>query len=183
MNAELILSIVLAVSTVLYTVINLLMLLESKATRRQKQTPILIAYIDWAESGHTHSICVKNIGEGCAIDVQFDVIKDYNQFGKQGLLLSKCLSFKNGMATFPPEQVIKYTIDWSSNINFSEKENYIELNIAYSDQRKKRYKNNIFKLPLNQIGGNTITPPESYLGQVAYYLKEIKELVNGVVKK
>jgi len=44
MKVELILSIVLAVSTVCYTIINLMMWFESRATRRQKTTPFVIAF-------------------------------------------------------------------------------------------------------------------------------------------
>ena len=50
MKAELILSTVLAVSTVIYTGINLMMLLESRKTRMQKIAPLMIAFLKGAEN-------------------------------------------------------------------------------------------------------------------------------------
>lgn len=45
MEVELILSTVLAFATVCYTIINLMMWLESRATRKQKITPQVIVYL------------------------------------------------------------------------------------------------------------------------------------------
>ncbi len=49
MKVELILSMVLAIATVCYTIINLMMWIESRATRKQKITPQVIAYLKTTE--------------------------------------------------------------------------------------------------------------------------------------
>lgn len=88
MEVELILSTVLAFATVCYTIINLMMWLESRATRKQKITPQVIAYLKTTEDHLTLCVHIKNIGEGCARNVQVRVLKDYNQFGN--LFLISC---------------------------------------------------------------------------------------------
>ena len=91
MEVELILSTVLAFATVCYTIINLMMWLESRATRKQKVTPQVIVYLKTTEDHLTLCVHIKNIGEGCARNVQVRVLKDYNQFGKeQYLFLISC---------------------------------------------------------------------------------------------
>ncbi len=162
MKIELVLSIVLAVSTVCYTIINLMMWFESKATRRQKITPFIIAYLKISEDHNMLCLHIKNIGEGCAKDVEANLIKDYNQFGKEKYPLSDCKIFKNGANIFPPQYEFKYYIDSPKDIDFFSEDSFIELEIEYSDVYDRRFKQNVFKLPFNQIGGNYSDPPESF---------------------
>lgn len=182
MSVELTLSIVLAVSTVCYTIINLMMWLESKATRRQKVTPFVIAYLQITDDHNMLCVHIKNIGEGCAKDVKAKIIKDYNQFGKDNFPLSNCMIFKNGVNIFPPQYELKYYIDSPKNINYSAKESFIELELEYSDMYDQRFKRNVFKLPFNQIGNNYSDPPESYLGQIPYYLKKLNATIEKLKK-
>lgn len=93
MEVELILSTVLAFATVCYTIINLMMWLESRATRKQKITPQVIVYLKTTEDHLTLCVHIKNIGEGCARNVQVRVLKDYNQFGKEQYPLSNLMFF------------------------------------------------------------------------------------------
>lgn len=100
MDVELILSMVLAIATVFYTIINLMMWFESKATRKQKITPQVIAFLKTTEDHSMLCIHVKNIGEGCARNVQVKIQKDYGQFGKEQYPLSNLMFFKNGANIF-----------------------------------------------------------------------------------
>ena len=88
MRVEIALSTVLAVSTVIYTIINLMLWFESRATRRQKITPLVIAYLKSTENHEVLKLHIKNIGEGRAKNVKIKTLKDYNQLGKVNLLLS-----------------------------------------------------------------------------------------------
>lgn len=81
MEVEIVLSVVLAVSTVLYTLINFFMLIESKNVRKQKISPLLVAYLSSTEDHSIHVLKFKNIGEGLAKNVRVVVLKDYKQFG------------------------------------------------------------------------------------------------------
>lgn len=182
MSVELILSIVLAVSTVCYTIINLMMWFESKATRRQKVTPFVIAYLQITDDHNMLCVHIKNIGEGCAKDVKAKLLKGYNQFGKETFPLSDCMIFKNGVNIFPPQFELKYYIDKPQDIDYSSDDSFIELELAYSDMHNQKFNQNIFKLPFNQIGGNYSDPPESYLGQIPYYLKKLNANIEKLKK-
>lgn len=173
MKVEIILSIVLAVSTVFYTIINYMLWLESRATRKQKITPLIIAYLKSTENHEILALHIKNIGEGQAENVKIETIKDFNQLGKDNLLLSDIGIIKNGFNNFPPQYELSYYIHHLTKIKPEDDNNSIELNISYERSDKKKYKN-VYKLPFNQIfGQNYSKPPETHMGQIPYYLEEI----------
>ncbi|MDD4761057.1 MAG: hypothetical protein PHU66_09650 [Bacteroidaceae bacterium] len=182
MKVELILSIVLAVSTVCYTIINLMMWFESRATRRQKTTPFVIAFLKTTDDHNMLCVHIKNVGEGCAKEVSIKVLKDYKQFKKDHLPLSECMSFKNGVNIFPSQYELKYYLDSPSDIDYKLEDNFIELEIEYSDMNNNRFKNNIFKLPFNQISSNYSNPPETYMGQIPYYLEKLHSAFGKFIK-
>lgn len=183
MEVELILSTVLAFATVCYTIINLMMWLESRATRKQKITPQVIVYLKTTEDHLTLCVHIKNIGEGCARNVQVRVLKDYNQFGKEQYPLSNLMFFKNGASIFPPQYELKFYIDSVKNIDYESNNSYIELEVLYQDIDNKHYRE-VYQLPFNQIVGiNYSNPPETYMGQIPYYLKEISKLIKNLPKE
>lgn len=183
MDVELVLSIVLAGATVCYTIINLMMWFESRATRKQKSTPILIAFLKITDDHKTLAVHLKNVGEGCAKDVSINVLKDYNQFGRKDYPLSECFAFRNGVNIFPAGYELRYYLDDPCTIDYSNSENYIEIEITYKNLNGKLYAGNLFKLPFNQINDNYSAPPESYKGQIPYYLKEIVEIMKAKCSK
>lgn len=176
-EAGIALSWVVALSTVAYTVINLMMWFESRATRRQKITPLIIAYLKSSEDHNTLCLFFKNIGEGCAYDIRVTVLKDYNQFHEKNYPLSSMQLMENGAAIFPPQYELKYFVNSYSKIDFSDKDNnYVKFEVTYYDVKKRQYRN-IYTLPFNQVGCNYQNPPETYMGQISYYLKEIKKVL------
>ena len=182
MDVELVLSTVLAIATVCYTIINLMMWVESRATRKQKIMPNVIAYLKTTEDHLTLCVHIKNIGEGCAKNVKVRILKDYNQFRNEKFSLSNLMFFKNGANIFPPQYELRFYIDSLEKIDYNSNSSYIELEISYNDIDNKYYKER-FRLPFNQIvGTNYSEPPETYMGQIPYYLKEISKLIKNLSK-
>lgn len=70
MSVEIILSLVIAISTVFYTGINLLMLLESRSVRLQKITPHVVMFLKSTENSKVLALHIKNIGEGVAYNIK-----------------------------------------------------------------------------------------------------------------
>lgn len=110
MKVEIILSSVLAICTAIYTIINLFLLIESRATRKQKSTPLLIAFLKSTENHLMLELHIKNIGEGVAKNVKINVLKDFNRMGKDNLTLSEIGIVKNGFNVFPPQYELKYYV-------------------------------------------------------------------------
>ncbi len=179
MKVEIILSTVIAGSTVVYTIINLMLWFESRATRKQKITPLVIAYLKSTEDHKVLALHIKNIGEGLAKNVSIKTLKDYNRHGKDHLLLSNVGIIKNGFNNFPPQYELSFFIHFMTELKADEENSFIEIEISYESTCKTKFKN-IYKLPFNQIvGQNYLTPPETYIGQIPYYLNEL----NNTIKK
>ena len=142
---------------------------QKKFTRKQKISPFIVAYLQTTDSHTVEVLRIKNIGEGYAHNVQFEVIQDYKRMGKETLLLSNAI--KRGISSFPPLFEVTYYIDYWSNIKNSD--DYIELKISYKRIDNKKF-SNTYKLPLRELAEqNYSTPPDTHMGQIAYYLREI----------
>ena len=173
-EVSLILSGVITFATVCYTVINLMVWYESRATRRQKLAPQVIPFLRSTASNITLSLHIKNVGEGCAKDVKVRILKDYNCLGKQEFPLSDFPIFKEGVNIFPPGYELHYYLDFWEHIQNNDSDaTYVELEIRCSDIRGRKQKPQRFRLDFNQIRSNYSTPPDTYEGQIAYYLNEI----------
>lgn len=182
MDVELILSVVLAVATVCYTIINLMMWFESRATRKQKISPFIIAYLQSTDSHMVEVLHIKNIGEGFARNVRFRVIKDYKRMGTDNLLLSECGAIKRGMSSFPPQYEVTYYIESWRNIGEKKIDDYIELEVTYERIDGKVFCDK-YRLPLNELTDqNYSTPPETYMGRIPYYLEKINKTLDTLRK-
>ncbi|MBW4359792.1 hypothetical protein [Flavobacterium taihuense] len=173
MKIEISLSIVIAISTVLYTVISLMLWYESRKSRKQKIEPHIVAFLKSSENHKTLELHIKNIGEGHAKNVNILVLHDYNQFGKELKSLSNLGAMKNGFNSFPPEYEIKYYVHDYSEIYDNDKNEFIKLKIDYKGTDNRKFTEE-FHLPFNQLfGQNYSNPPETFIGQIPFYLNEI----------
>jgi len=173
MNAEISLSIVLVVTTVIYTVISFMLWFESRKTRKQKIQPHIVAFLKSSENHKTLELHIKNIGEGHAKNVNILVLHDYNQFGKELKSFSNLGAMKNGINSFPPEYEIKYFVQDYDAIYDNDKNEFIKLKIDYKGTDNRKFTEE-FDLPFNQLfGQNYSNPPETFIGQIPFYLNEI----------
>lgn len=183
MAVEVILSTVIAASTVIYTVTSLFLWMESRATRKQKLTPMMVAYLKTSENHTTLELRIKNIGEGVARNLSIKTLQDYERLGKNDLLLSDVGVIKNGFNAFPPEYELVFYLGTWTEIYERDKDGSIKLEFSYKSSDKREF-SEIFELPFKQIfGQNYSEPPDSYLGQIPYYLKEINKTLKGIEKK
>jgi hypothetical protein len=182
LQVELVLSSVLAISTVAYTIINLMMWKESRATRKQKMAPFIVAYLKTTENHKILTLIIKNIGEGLAKNVKINVLKDYRLFGDSDLLSDSGM-IKNGINSFPPQLEMRFYINLMTDLNPNDKDSKIEISVYFEDIFKNQF-TNLYELPFNQsIGQHYSSPPETYIGQIPYYLKEIHKVLNEKNKK
>lgn len=169
------LAIVLAICTAIYTIINFMMLLESKSTRKQKTAPLLIAYLGFTEAAPKSVILyITNVGEGYAKNVKFNIIKDYEYLS--GKPLAKRGAFKNGISSFPSKYMLKYFILIElDQFVFDSNDGYVHFGISYENVHGRKIYNEYVLRFDEIIDQNHRTPPETYMGQTAYYLKMIHE--------
>jgi hypothetical protein len=174
--------IVIALATITYTWINYKLLKESQETRKQKITPLLVAFLKSTEDHSVLELHIKNIGEGLAKNVKIKTIKDYNLFGTQNQLLSEIGIFKNGMTVFPPQYEIQYQINSITRIFEQNRDEYIDIEVSYNSINGSSHKER-YTLPFNQMYGRIYSnPPETFIGQIPHYLKEINTTLKNKEK-
>lgn len=176
----LITNIIIAVCTAAYVWINYKSWKESIATRKQKTTPLIIAFLETTESHTMMALHIKNIGEGLAKNVKVKILKDYNIMGKAQFPLSNIGIVKNGLDIFPPQYELKYCIHWLEELfgNYNcekEQNNNINIEICFESMDRREFKY-VYELWFNQLSGQSYSnPPETFMGQIPFYLKEIHD--------
>ncbi len=175
---ELLLSIVVASATLIYTVVTIFQLAESRKNRLLKEAPSIIPFLKSSEDHKTMELIIKNFGEGVAKNVRVEFTKDVKRFDKD-FGFSEIGISKHGLNIFPPQYQLKYFVGFFTKIYETNNKDFVEIGITYENLNNRKFKTH-FKLPFNQIfGQNYSTPPETYMGQIPYYLKEI----NSTLKK
>lgn len=178
------LALVVAICTAFYTIINLMIWVESKKTRKQKITPLIVAYLKTTEENNFICLHIKNIGEGCAKNIQIKILKDYNLFGKENAHLSNSGGIRNGVNIFPPNYELRYFIHYTQLVDFNDLDSCIKLKIDYVRLDDSKKYTQIYELPFIEIAGQSYSnPPESYMGQIPFYLKELNENVKMLKNK
>jgi hypothetical protein len=173
-------NIVIAVATAVYAWINYKQLKESQVTRKQKTTPLIIAFLKTTDNHSALSLHIKNIGEGVAKNVHITIIRDYFILGNKMYPVSSLNIVKNGVSIFPPQYEFVNVINAVHRLSVNSEDNHIELKINYESVDGEQY-NEFFDLPFNQYTGCVFycNPPGNYVGDIAYYMKEI----NTAMKK
>lgn len=175
MNVELIVSISLLVVTATYAVVTIFQLIESRKVRFQKESPNIIPYLKSSETHGVMEFCIKNFGEGVAKDVKIDIIKDFKRFGDEKKLLSEIGIMKNGMNYFPPQYQLKFYLGSMIDLFKYNQDDFIVIKISCTSLDGRKFIHS-FKLAFNQISGqNYSNPPDTYIGRISHYLKEISE--------
>ena len=174
------LSIVLAVATVAYTIINLMMWFESRATRRQKMAPLMVAYLESTANKQVLCLFVKNVGEGCAKNVKVKMLRDHDSLGQDDWPLSKFPLFNEGVNVFPSGYQLHYYIDYWDSIRKNGMDDYIELEITCTDIKGRNQQTQSYVLKFIQVMSNYSTPPDTYEAQIPYYLEHISKAVKKI---
>ena len=94
--------------------------------------------------------------------------------GKE-LLLSQLNIFNEGVNIFPSGYELHSGLNWWKDITNKGQNDYIELDIKFKDLNDNQYGPYRYNLKFSQIQSTYLTPPETHLGQIAYYLKQISK--------
>ena len=140
---ELLLSIVVASATLIYTVVTIFQLVESRKNRFLKESPNIVPFLKTTEEHSVLQLIIKNFGEGIAKNVKISFSKDFNRFGKEKKLSDIGIA-KYGMNYFPPQYELKFDIHWMNDICNSHQGDDIEIIIngknarAFASQGQQR---------------------------------------------
>ncbi len=173
-SINLLTSIILAVATTIYVVFTVKLVKETRISRIQQLEPCLTFYLDTTEtSATTWFIRILNIGNGTAYNVRFEILKDLDYKGQNKL--EEIPLFKYGIKHFPSKHEFKYFLINVDSDTSRKIKDYIEFKVFFNDSLGKNYEE-LFQLKLRDIyGSGTLTPPETYIGRLAYCLEKIEK--------
>ncbi len=174
-------SLILVVATVIYVYFTYKLVLEARKSREIGLKPHIILYLDNAEASPSSIFLnVKNIGSGVAVNVTFQVTKDFNpttSYDKK-LLERRFLSKK--YSYFPPQYRMKNYLFSFSNDNEAKKKDSVVVKCNYSDIFNKKYEE-IFELRFKDgLTTTKHTPPENYIGLISYRLEKIEKTLEKI---
>lgn len=176
-----ILSFALLMVTFAYTITSILTWMESRAVRKQKTTPQVIAFLKSNVSHDTLYLHIKNIGEGCARNVRAIPIQDYHIFDKEKQLSDFPL-FSSGVNIFPPGYEISIPLQWWEKIA-KQTDPAVTIQMEYTGLRDAKRITETFHLPFNQIRTIYSRPPATAEESIPYYLHEIEKEIRKLSKR
>jgi hypothetical protein len=175
---QIIFSGVVAGSTIVYAFLTWKLVSETRKTRQFQQTPDINIRLEVSEAdaGFLY-IIFENNGLGVAKDVKFDIIDDFQYYDHEHYKLSSKGIVKNGLPYFYSHQIFRYYLTDTSQNQEQKETDYIDVKALYTDTLGRSY-DKLFRLQIADIAGETrMSPPETYLGRVAFYLKEIRNIM------
>ena len=169
---------VVAISTVVYAILTWKLVSETRKSREFQVTPNVNIYLERGEVNQSYIYLIfTNSGSGVAKNVQFEILKDFDSYDFDDLKIEKKGIIKNGINNFYPNQTQKFFL-----LNLSEDfDNKIKLSMIirtkYMDINERTYSKD-FSLSLSEFPGIfKLSPPDSYFGQIADELSEIKNKI------
>ena len=171
----LVLTVVIAIATVVYSAVTIWMVWEMRATRLAQTSPCVVVYLELREGkGHIFDLIIENIGGGLALEVIFDLpeemkVRGFSLKGGQLEPLTGC-PLVDGLAGIAPRQRVSVvwglgTVLWP---RFDGKR--FEVTARYRDAAAKRKFKTSSLVSINSVDSQT-------LGKEAFLeaLEEIKK--------
>lgn len=175
---QIIFSGVVACSTIVYAFLTWRLVSETRKTRQFQQTPDINIRLEVSEADASSLFIIfENNGLGVAKDVKFDILDDFKQYDHDYYKLSNKGIVKNGLPYFYSHQIFRYYLTDTSQNSEQKETDYIDVKALYTDTIGRSY-DKLFRLHIADIAGETrMSPPETYIGRVSYYLKDIREIL------
>ena len=150
---ELTLSLIVAITTVVYATLTWLLVRESKSQRIALNEPRIYVGLQPNEKYmNIMELYVENFGNGVAYNIRFDFVRDFIFKNQKGKKLSEIAFFKKGLNTLSPKSKIKTYVTSLLEDSKEKFDNPIEINVTYDTMEKKDLKLN-FILDFSEYEG------------------------------
>jgi hypothetical protein len=175
---------IVAISTVVYSILTWKLVSETRRMREFQITPDVNIYFERSEADASFiHIVFKNSGLGYAKNVQFEILKNFENYDSEIWDIKTKGVIKKGLDSFYSTQSVKYYFTDLSQNNKQKLEDYLIIRTSFEDLNSKKYSKDI-KLSLNEFTGTGVmNPPDNYLGRISYELSELKKLFKAEFSK
>lgn len=169
---------IVTLSTGVYVYLTRKLVNETRKMREFQITPDISIYLDRSETDVNYIyLVIENNGLGIAENVCFEILKDYQYYKDDHFKLENKGIIKRGIEKFYSKQKFRFFFANITENHELKMKSILQLKITYNDINYKEYVKNI-NLILDEYSGLTyMVPPDSYVGRIAYELKEIKRIL------
>lgn len=176
---QLVFSGLVAMSTVVYALLTWKLVNETRKIREFQITPDINVYFEISETNASFFyIVIENMGLGVALNVNFNIKKDFQNYDDEFYKLSSKGIITKGLKNFYPKQRFRYFFTDLSHNHEKKLTDSINLQVSYEDILKGKYTKQ-FELILDEISGSSkFNPPDTYVGRIAHELHEIRTTLN-----
>lgn len=171
-----------AVSTVVYAILTWTLVRETSKMRKNQIEPYIIAYLDITETNARIAyLKTKNVGQGVALNVKFNIIRELNYPGARKL--ADYPYFRKGVKYFPPGHTYKHLLvsfeTWDEESESDSVIFEVEYQTVLNEPRTNRYELNLLEL----VGRGNLIPPDTHLGNISYRLQRIEKLIEKYIEQ
>lgn len=169
---------VVALSTVVYSILTWRLVSETKLIREFQITPDVNVFFERSEADASFiHIVFKNSGLGYAKNVTFEIFKDFGYYDSEIFKLANKGIIKKGIDNFYSNQSYKFFFTDLSQNNEQKKLDNLIIKTTFYNLNNRKFEKEI-NLSLSELTGISImTPPDSYVGRISYELSEIKKIL------
>ena len=144
-------SFVVAISTVVYSILTASLVKETKIMRKSQTEPEIIVYVEPSQEWiNIMNIHIKNIGNGAASNICFKIINDY--VDTKGRIFSETDYIKNGIKFLAPQGDYCSLFDNVVGKDFSKK-NEMRLDLIVKYENRSNHYTNEYSIDLSQYSG------------------------------
>jgi hypothetical protein len=168
---------VVAAATVAYVILTRRLAAETRELRRTGTEPRVSIFPDQSPRAATvFDLVVKNIGNGPAYDVGFDVVEDWTIHGKEKL--SEIGLMKDGISYLAPGQTIRFFIGMGPEIFNAERRSF-RVGVRYRGFTRESYQETFsisfdYLLKMTWVGQSLERTIADALGKVATTLQRFE---------
>ena len=143
-NGDLLLSGVVAISTVVYAFLTWQLVSETRTMRKVQTEPSLHMFIEPRdEHAEITDMFIQNIGMGVARNIKFNVLSDFMYYRDRSLKKDYWLKdihfLKNGLETLAPNQKIRVFSTSFRDVSELNSKTYFEMAIEYTNFKGDKY--------------------------------------------
>ncbi|HRG52308.1 MAG TPA: hypothetical protein PLL00_05700 [Bacteroidia bacterium] len=167
---------IVAISTVITCIASFSLIKETKRMRHAQAEPQIIPYFKNGDFDITlFYLVITNVGQGVAYNVSFQIKKEFDIPEEPMIRLDKCAIINTGVNFFPAKMKHEYFMGTFAHNHKKIVDSSVELKITYKDVFGFEKQEN-YLLNLKEIEGKSrITPPDSEIGRISYYLEKINK--------
>ena len=141
---------------------------------------MIAAFTSEASAGSTW-IVIKNIGQGPALDVSFNLKENFKYYDEHFFDIADNDLIKNGIMYFPPDRKYRFFITSLKNNGKQKILDRIIIEVSYKNILNE-HSQEVYTLLFSELEKNAVMKSDTYLGLISLELEKINKQIEKLTK-